>query len=838
MRINECLFRPINGFKVSENEDGLYVINDTKYEKTIAIRKLFTNYNSDKLKIGLFADLVKGNIPYLKVVSRKNVVLHVISNDETVYINDAPKFFFLKIVVPAFSSCYIKKYVVETYINDLDELYEFYKTDFLLVSPGYPSQGNKYYWAFIHTRAKLYLENNIDVKVIVPTYVDRITLCEFEGIQYYKINYYDFRDFLQKKSFKNIAVHYLSDEILQILLSISLSNSNAFIYCHSGDLLYRDFNKLGTRYFSEPSGISLEMKNKYEFKDHLVSLLNENPNVTFVFGTEWAKNASESENKIKYKKYKIIPSPIDEEMFSFRHKTSELRKKICVVRKFDNINTYGIDIDVKAIIELSKREFFGELEFNIYGDGNYYDVLVAPLKKFKNVHFHKYFLSHQEMVKVFENNGIALFGTRYETQGVAASEAAMSGLVVISNDVTAVSDTFDKEILSPSEDYIDMANKIEHYYNHPDEFVDMSLRIHKMVKNKSGLQISLYKEMEMFKEEKASRNIIVKSYLETDQPILSVIVPSYNAQQWLKHGVESILASSEIDKIEILIVNDGSKDNTLNIAKQLKAESTINGKSPIKIIDKENGGHGSTINAGLLNATGKYIKVMDSDDYYDTLELNRLVKILENENSDLVLTNYVEDWSNNPHFSIMKYYEFMCPGKQYQIEDLCYEGYGFNRYANILHTSTFKTEMLKQGDFKISEHCFYVDMELNTYAFLLANTVTYYPLNLYMYYLGRSGQSVSPESFKKNYKQHEHVLLKIINEITDRNTSYEKKQCLYRTIVLPMVETQYYIITEYLKSKEEFVKFDEEIKLNPDIYNAPYILKENVKKYREKYIKK
>ena len=252
----------------------------------------------------------------------------------------------------------------------------------------------------------------------------------------------------------------------------------------------------------------------------------------------------------------------------------------------------------------------------------------------------------------------------------------------------------------------------------------------------------------------------------------------------------------------------------------------------VLVINKKNGGHGSTINVGISEAQGKYLKLMDADDYYDTEELDRLIPLLESENSDIVLTDYVEDWSTIPKLNSVLNYTFMEPGKQYNIEDLCFAGYGFNRYANILHTSTYKTSMMKNGNFKISEHCFYVDMEMNTYSFILAKTITYYPLQVYVYYLGRAGQSVSPRSFKKNYLQHEHVTLKIIKEIEDRHLSYAKKNCLYRTIVLPMVETQYYICTEYLDTKEPFLKFDQILKQYPEIYTHPYVANERVTHYR------
>ena len=89
---------------------------------------------------------------------------------------------------------------------------------------------------------------------------------------------------------------------------------------------------------------------------------------------------------------------------------------------------------------------------------------------------------------------------------------------------------------------------------------------------------------------------------------LSITVPCYNSQEYMRNCVDSLLKGGE--DVEILIVDDGSKDDTLKIAKEYEEKyPTI-----IKAVDKENGGHGDAVNSGLTHATGKYFKVVDSDD--------------------------------------------------------------------------------------------------------------------------------------------------------------------------------------------------------------------------------
>ena len=97
-----------------------------------------------------------------------------------------------------------------------------------------------------------------------------------------------------------------------------------------------------------------------------------------------------------------------------------------------------MDQVVLAILELSKREFFNDLVFDIYGDGNYYEELIEPIKMFENVHLHRKFIPNDKISDIHRNSGILLCPSRYDTQGVTLGEAASSGLVVIGSKVTCL----------------------------------------------------------------------------------------------------------------------------------------------------------------------------------------------------------------------------------------------------------------------------------------------------------------------------------------------------------------------------------------------------------------
>ena len=124
--------------------------------------------------------------------------------------------------------------------------------------------------------------------------------------------------------------------------------------------------------------------------------------------------------------------------------------------------------------------------------------------------------------------------------------------------------------------------------------------------------------------------------------LISFVIPCFNSESYMEHAINSILVAK--DDIELIIVNDGSKDGTLKIARKYEKKYP----KVVKVIDKENGGHGSGVNAGLASATGKYFKVVDSDDWVDEKSLKEVIKTLKKIDVDMLIVNYVYEKENNP----------------------------------------------------------------------------------------------------------------------------------------------------------------------------------------------
>ena len=268
------------------------------------------------------------------------------------------------------------------------------------------------------------------------------------------------------------------------------------------------------------------------------------------------------------------------------------------------------------------------MEFSIYGDGEIHDKLLLPLKNFTNVHIYKKFLSHEEIRKMHQENGIGLFATRFDTQAVSSCEAAMSGCVVISSKNVGTCEYIDEKIgtYCNTENIKEYADLIEKLYNEPSIFKKMSKEMHESVMKTCSYNYSIKKDLDLIKKFNAIEKIEVPNIKK--QPILSIIIPSYNVAKYIKAGVQSLLRSKYVADLEIIIINDGSKDNTIEKSNELL--ENYHGKNPVvRIVDKENGGHGSTINKGIELATGKYFRLMDGDDYYITEELDKLIEKLK-----------------------------------------------------------------------------------------------------------------------------------------------------------------------------------------------------------------
>ena len=224
------------------------------------------------------------------------------------------------------------------------------------------------------------------------------------------------------------------------------------------------------------------------------------------------------------------------------------------------------------------------------------------------------------------------------------------------------------------------------------------------------------------------------------EKLLSIAIPSYNSQEYMAKAIESLLPGG--DAVEILIVDDGSRDDTARIADEYAA------KYPgiVRAIHQENGGHGGAVMTGLRNATGLYFKVVDSDDWIDAEAYPRVLKQLSeltdpDKQVDLFLCNYIYDKVGAIKKHVVRYHNLPM-NRTFTWKEA---GRFKTRHYILMHSAIYRTDMLRGSGLELPRHTFYVD---NLYVYVPMTGVEklyYMDEELYHYFIGREDQSVQEQ---------------------------------------------------------------------------------------------
>ncbi|MBP5292231.1 MAG: glycosyltransferase [Lachnospiraceae bacterium] len=221
--------------------------------------------------------------------------------------------------------------------------------------------------------------------------------------------------------------------------------------------------------------------------------------------------------------------------------------------------------------------------------------------------------------------------------------------------------------------------------------------------------------------------------------LLSVCVPCYNSEAYMSNCIEGLVKGG--DRVEVIVVDDGSKDSTAAIADEFQKKYP----SIVKAVHQPNKGHGGAVNTGLDNATGIFFKVVDSDDHLEPEAYQKVLDrleslVMEETRVDMFVCNYVYDKVGAKHKKVMNY------RKAFPVDEVFgWEAsgrLGLGKYI-LMHSVIYQTDVLRRSNLRLPEHTFYVD-NLFVYAPLSQVKKLYYmDVDLYMYYIGREDQSVN-----------------------------------------------------------------------------------------------
>lgn len=282
---------------------------------------------------------------------------------------------------------------------------------------------------------------------------------------------------------------------------------------------------------------------------------------------------------------------------------------------------------------------------------------------------------------------------------------------------------------------------------------------------------------------------------------ISFAIPCYNSEAYMEKAIQSILKGGE--DVEILIVNDGSTDKTKKIGKRYEAEYP----SIVKLVNKQNGGHGDAVNAGLSHATGKYFKVVDSDDWVDEDALKKILNTIkqfekEEKEVDMIISNYVYEKVGMVHKKVIRYRNVLPQDKIFHWDEI--GKFHLDQYI-LMHSVIYRTELLKLCQLELPKHTFYVDNIYVYYPLPHVRTLYYMDVDFYRYFIGREDQSVNEKVMISRLDQQIFVTKRMIS-MYELRMIQSKKLRKYMMNYLAIMMTVSSILCIRSKEKENLEK--------------------------------
>lgn len=371
--------------------------------------------------------------------------------------------------------------------------------DRLILTNHYPSYEDLYRNGFVHSRVMAYRERGIRTDVFRMRPNEPVSYHEFEDVDVTTGSQEVLNQMLTSGRYKTVMVHFLEPSMWEVLQH-HIDRVKVIVWVHGAEIQpwhRRDYN-----YANEEERTVAKMKSdaRMSFWRGLLQPMPANLQLVFV-SRYFAEEVMEDLGfRIPEQHYTIIHNPIDTDVFSYQRKPAEQRKKVLSIRPYASAK-YANDLSVKAIQLLADKPWFKDMEFRMIGDGPLFDTILDPLRQYDNVFIERRFLKQAEIAALHKDYGIFLSPTRMDAQGVSRDEAMASGLVPVTNGVTAIPEFVDAQcgILAPGEDASAMADGIAALYDNADLFASMSEQAALRVARQSAKTTIVDAEIEVMK---------------------------------------------------------------------------------------------------------------------------------------------------------------------------------------------------------------------------------------------------------------------------------------------------------------------------------------------------
>ena len=373
------------------------------------------------------------------------------------------------------------------------------KSKKLVLTKQYPSYDDIYKYGFLHSRIRAYKQEGVLVDIFRINNQPQTPYREFEDIDVATGDNELLEQTLKTEQYDHVLVHLIDENMWKVLEKF-IDKIKVTVWVHGAEIQVwqrreYEFERMSKDEIARQKRLS---GNRVKFWQSMLSKSYKNLNLVFV--SKYFMNESLDDLNIKTdrQKFPIIHNLIDTDLFKYNQKTIDDRKKILTIRPYAS-RKYANDLSVKSVELLSNKDFFNDLEFCFVGDGDLFDELTAPLKKFQNVKLEKRFLTHNEIVQYHKEYGVFLTPTRMDSQGVSRDEAMSSGLVPITTDCTAIPEFVDNScgMLVEPENPQSLADAIEFLYKNPEKFLELSFAASQRVRKQCGFKQTIKKEIQM-----------------------------------------------------------------------------------------------------------------------------------------------------------------------------------------------------------------------------------------------------------------------------------------------------------------------------------------------------
>ncbi len=349
------------------------------------------------------------------------------------------------------------------------------------------------------------------------------------------------------------------------------------------------------------------------------------------------------------------------------------------------------------------------------------------------------------------------------------------GIRLDSSDIAKIADLFEEILVANLKPVIN--EKYRAVYDARNVAQEFDKRIEQLCGLRWGLRCSDFIEVPPSKKPK----------------LVTICVPGYNVERYLERCIRSLLDHKFAEETEILIIDDGSRDHTPDIAKIFE----IQYPGIVRLIQKENGGHGSTINRAISEGVGKYFMVVDGDDWIDGKQFSQVLEKVKNGSidTDIISSNYhevnMESGESTPWI------------QQATIEygrALPFDGIDVENVYFTLASTMFKLSLLRETNKPLQEHTFYVDVEYILFPIPYVKTVMFVENFIYKYCRGNAEQSVHIPTMVNRYDHHERVMKRVLEYETQCSIA-PKQKVYYDSILKRLLYTHYALCFVYDSDK-------------------------------------